>query len=188
MEPSRETFQEIGRLCSAWAALELHTEKTVWGIIGADDKLGPTITWRLDLRARWELILSHASRKHTEADIQELKAINKWLVTITRDRNIIVHGLIQALAAGRPDDEGKYGDTVGEVGEPLPFVRPPCWVIYRGAEAGKNFPVSTNAVVVVRTNIDKASDRLLRFNRRVGYTVSSTWGLEVEASWPKPIE
>jgi hypothetical protein len=71
-EPSQQTFQEIGTLCSAWSVLEMYTEKTIWGLLDADEKLGTIITGRLDLRARFELIFQHAPKKHLPADVQEL--------------------------------------------------------------------------------------------------------------------
>jgi hypothetical protein len=52
MEPSAETKQEIGQLCMAWSFLEAMSEKTLWGIIDADEKFGPLITWRLDVRSK----------------------------------------------------------------------------------------------------------------------------------------
>ena len=33
MEPSSNTFMEVGRLCSAWSYVEWLTEQTVWGIL-----------------------------------------------------------------------------------------------------------------------------------------------------------
>lgn len=57
MEPSPQTFEEIGRLCVAWSYLEHVTEQTIWGVLELDDKLGPLITTRLDMRGRWDLIL-----------------------------------------------------------------------------------------------------------------------------------
>lgn len=73
MEPSPETFKEIGVLCVAWSSLEKCAEATIWGLLVADEKLGTVITGRLDLRARFELILQHAPKKHSPADVQELR-------------------------------------------------------------------------------------------------------------------
>jgi hypothetical protein len=93
-EASPAIFQEVGRLCSAWSFLEKRTENMLWGILDADERLGPIITWRLDLRGRWQLILKHAHKKHGADQIKELRNMNKDIVVVTRDRNIIVHGLI----------------------------------------------------------------------------------------------
>src|ERR1700730_5237407 len=96
MEPSIETFEEIGRVCAAWDYLESVTEATVWGIIDADERLGPVITARLDLRGRWQMILEHAPKKLDAGKCEVLRKINKDLTPVMRDRNIIVHGLIHA--------------------------------------------------------------------------------------------
>jgi hypothetical protein len=69
MEPSSETMAEIGRLCVAWAFLEGVTERTIWGILDVDEKIGPVITYRLDMRGRWALLMDWASRRHVGADL-----------------------------------------------------------------------------------------------------------------------
>jgi len=155
------------------------------GLLDADDRLGPVITWRLDLRGRWQLILEHAPKKHDLKDIQDLRGINKDLTLITRDRNIIVHGLVHArVVTGTPP--GHY-EVVGRAGEKVPFVRVPCWTIFRGAEAGKSFPVSTKAVEIVGKNIQELGRRIEEFNKRLGYFNSSLIPDHIEDDWPKPV-
>ncbi len=144
----------MGRLCGAWSFLEAQTETTLWGILDADGRLGPVISWRLDLRSRWQLILEHAPKKHNETDMAVLRAINKDVGTIARDRNIVIHGLVHMLS------RVKRGETKEET------VIPPCWVVFRGADAGKNFPVSTDAVHTIRANVQKVSVRVQAFNKR----------------------
>jgi hypothetical protein len=184
MEPSEEMFAEVGRLCSAWAFLEARTEATVWGIVGADERLGRIITWRLDLRGRWQLILDHAPKHFDQGKCEVLRKINKDLVPVTRDRNIIVHGLIHA--------QGTVQGTMPKIGtslatEELTFVRPPCWTVFRGAEAGKNFPISTKAVETVRSNVQKIAHKIREFNEQNGFQTPFRSG-GVETEWPEPLE
>src|SRR5687768_5953228 len=89
-EPSRLTHEDVGRLCAAWSFLEYVTEQTLWGIldIKPDNKLGPLISWRLDMRGRWQLIIDQAESKHTKEDQATLRDINKKISDATRDRNI----------------------------------------------------------------------------------------------------
>jgi hypothetical protein len=151
MEPSPETFKEIGALCASWSCLEKYAEATIWGLLEADQRLGTVITRRLDLRARFELILQHAPRKHLPADVQERRNINKLLVIATRDRNIIIHGLINArIVTNAPV---VHGATVpGGLEGPHNFSKIPCWTIFKGADAGKSFPISSQAVETQRFN------------------------------------
>jgi hypothetical protein len=138
MEPSPETFIEIGMLCAAWSHLEAVSETTAWGVLDADERLGAIITWRLDLRLRWQLILEHAPKKHQQADIDMLRQINKDLVIVTRDRNIVVHGIIHAeieMTGPKPE----YGTRLPH-DDSHKLTRPPCWTIFCGAEAGRIFP------------------------------------------------
>src|SRR3954451_7224689 len=88
-EPSLDTFAEVGKLCVAWAYLEARTEATLWGILDVDERLGPLITPRLDLRGRWEMLLGQAPQRHTRDQIEILRRINKDLTPIMRDRNVI---------------------------------------------------------------------------------------------------
>jgi hypothetical protein len=169
-EASPAIFQEVGRLCSAWSFLEKRTENMLWGILDADERLGPIITWRLDLRGRWQLILKHAHKKHGADQIKELRNMNKDIVVVTRDRNIIVHGLIHSWA---PTDSEQA---------------PVCWTVFRGAEAGKNFPISLEAVAMVVTSIQKLGRKLIAFNETHKY--ERTWPRldKIEVEWPKPLE
>lgn len=183
MEPSNETMIEVGRLCAAWSCLESTTETTIWGILDADEKLGPVITWKLDLRGRWQLILEHASKKHSSNDIDFLKKISKVLTVVTRDRNIIVHGLIHSVATLKEGvDKNKNLDA-----SDLIFSFPPSWTIFRGSEAGKSFPVSTDATKVVRENIQQIHFALGSFNERHKYQKGTVPKPFAEDNWPIPI-
>jgi hypothetical protein len=187
MEPFPKTFEAIGRLCSAWAYLESVTEQTVWGIIGTDANIGRFITWRLDLRSRWQLILEQAPAKHIETDMANLRRINKDVSTIAHDRNIIVHGLIHAVIT-LPGPKPPMGTVIGPVGKPYDFHRTPCWTVFRGAEAGKNFLVSSRAVELVCANIQKVAEMVVDFNRAKNYSAINPQSVNIEADWPKPLE
>lgn len=184
-EPSPATNDEIGRLCMAWAVLEARTEATLWGILGADQRLGPVITWRLDLRGRWQMVLEHAPKKHTNDEVKELRSINSALIPVMRDRNIIVHGLVHALAIV----DGPTAPAGYTFAQPPRFERIPCWTVFRGSEAGKSFPVSAGAVHIVRNNIDRIADRVVTFNNRNGYAQDFTWmSNPIESQqWPTPL-
>jgi hypothetical protein len=186
MEPSPQTMEEVGRLCTAWAYLEMVTEQTIWGILGIDEKIGPIITYKLDMRGRWSLLIEWAPRKHTAADLKELSNINSDVVTVNADRNIIVHGIIHALAktnltAKPPSYFVLPTENITK------FERIPCWTVSRGAGAGKNFPISKAAVETVRLNIQNVGKRVADFNTRFGYTKTVTPMPDVESGWPKPL-
>jgi hypothetical protein len=185
MEPSPETHEEVGRLCATWSYLELVTEQTIWGILEVDDKIGPIITYKLDMRGRWALLTEWAPRKHTAADCKELQDISTDVMKVNVDRNIIVHGIIHALATTNLVTKPPSYTIVDQ--NITGFARIPCWTVSRGTEAGKNFPISKNAVEMVRLNIHKIGARVAAFNARFDYTKTVTPMPEVEADWPKPL-
>jgi hypothetical protein len=185
-EPTAKTMEEIGRLCGAWSYLELVTEVTLWGILEVDAKIGPVITYRLDMRGRWSLLMEWAPRKHATADLQELSNINTDVTTVNTDRNIIVHGIVHALAktnlgANPPPYTVLDAENITE------FERVPCWTVSRGSAAGKNFPLSSGAVETVRLNIQKVGRRVATFNARFGYVKTVTPMPGIEVGWPKPL-
>src|SRR5215218_6745857 len=106
------------------------------------------------------MILEYAPRKHDDNAKAILRGINKDIVPIARDRNIIVHGVVhsQALLPGG----AAFGDKLGRT-EEVPLTRLVCWTIYKGAEAGKNFPVSSKAVKTVRKNVQQVGHRIVAF-------------------------
>ncbi len=188
VEPSNETFAEIGELCAAWAYLEAVTEATLWGILDADEKLGPLISARLDLRGRWMMILRHAPKKHTNTEIELLRDTNKDLTPVIRDRNIIVHGLVNAVMAFPAHMPPTLGTDVitKDFADPT-FSRIPCWTIFRGADAGKSFPVSKAAAEIVRNNIVKITTRVENFNEQHSYRKFTLPAKQVETGWPVQI-
>jgi hypothetical protein len=187
MEPSPQTYEQIGRLSSAWSYLEAVTDQTIWGILHLDDRLGPLITSRLDMRGRWDLILEWAPRKHSAGDVKELRDINIDIRTVNVDRNIIVHGIIHAMVNIPGRKPAPPYTIAGKTGDNIPFVRAPCWTVSRGAEAGKNFPVSTQAVDIVCQNIQSIGERVQEFNKRFSYYKMVTPMPDVEKNWPKPL-
>jgi hypothetical protein len=186
-EPTPETTLEIGRLCQAWAFLEHVSEAALCGIIGADERLARIFTWRLDLRSKWQLIVEQAPSKHSPQEVADLKGINKQLVIVTRDRNIVVHGVVNATAA-IATNLPPPGTIIHELGATIPFGRVPCWTLFRGAEAGRNFMISHKAVEIVRANIQNLSKRVLRFNATHNYRSVTKLEDVVQSDWPVPIE
>jgi hypothetical protein len=187
MEPSSETMAEIGRLCGAWAFLEGVTERTVWGILNVDEKIGPVITYRLDMRGRWSLLMDWAPRKHVGADLKELSELNADVATVNTDRNIIVHGIIHASAETNLQVNKLSPNSIVGTENIIRFARAPCWTVTRGPSAGRNFPVSTKAVETVRLNVQKLGERVAKFNAKFGYIKTVTPMPEVEKDWPKPL-
>lgn len=184
MAMTPQLFEEVGRLCAAWAYLEMRTEQTIWGVIGVDQQHGRFITWRLDMRGRWELLLQQAPNKHGEKDVATLRGINKGVVAANRDRNIIVHGSLHSaiLSKEKPLPGSRIEDLT------VLQARPHCWTVYRGADAAKNFPASKEAVEIVRTNVQKLARRLTDFNNAQGYVAFNTPMQAVEQNWPTPLE
>jgi hypothetical protein len=163
-----DIMAEVGSLCMAWAYLESETERALWGVADLDDRTGPMVTAKLDMRVRWQMIVEHAPKKHS-SDISSLRKLNKLMVDVARDRNIIVHGLVHARA-----DHGK-------------FTFPPSWVLFRGEGKGKSYPVSLKAAKIVRENIQKIAEQIQRFNERHKYFSRSRPTGTIERNWPKPI-
>jgi hypothetical protein len=169
-EPNPSTMAEVGALCGAWAFLEIVTEQAIWGILKLDRTLGIHVTWRLDMKMRWELLLKVAA-EHLPAEGDFLRKTNKHVTTCTRDRNIIVHGVIHALLEN------------GDPSKPVAF-----WTVFRGADAGKKFPVSTSAVRIVRENVQKLGNDMQAFNQRDNFNArTSLEGGPAESNWPTPL-
>jgi hypothetical protein len=187
MEPRSSTFREIGRLCSAWAALEMETEATLWGILSLQPSIGPHISWRRDLKSRWLLIVDAADQRHCTNDATFLRKMKKDIIIVSRDRNVIVHGLIHGEVI-IPGPRREHGEVIPGGSIPsVPFSKQPCWTIFKGEDKGKSFPVSVDAVRIVHSNIGVLAERLRQFNKTHGYKIVSTISGGVEANWPKPL-
>ena len=184
-EPSTKTLEQMGRLCIAWTFLESVSEITLRGILG-EEEYARSKTSRLDMGKRWEMILEHAPKKHSGEEIKRLQEINEIIPVVTRDRNIIVHGLVHAKISLPTNVTPPPGTTLGGTGEALSFARPPAWTIFRGKEAGKSFPISTNAVEIVQTNIQSLGKKVTIFNSKHNYRAKD--GSDgIEADWPKSL-
>jgi hypothetical protein len=181
-EPSQETLAAVGELCVAWSYVEMRTERTLWGIMGLTPQQGEAFLWRMPLLTRWQMIVREARKLYQEAEVDELKAIKKMVDTTQRDRNIVVHGVVHALMIA--DGDQTPGRLVGSVAQPPPFVRLPCWTIYMGDDAGKNFPVSPSAVGTIIDNARKIAELITAYNNRKGFTVGTDLAETVEEGWP----
>lgn len=186
MEPSLKTYQEVGRLCSAWSYLEMLSERTLWGILDLNAKLAQAFVWRMQLSSKWQMIVREAKKSLPESDALTLKALAKSVNALARDRNIVIHGHVTALAQ-LPDPLPPPGGIIGPITDPLPFTRQPCWTIYMGEDAGKNFPISCEAVEIIVLNIQKVAEEILTFNMRRNFTEGTKIGSEVEEGWPIPL-
>lgn len=171
-----EVFESIGRLCAAWSYLEFATEKMIWGIVGVDEMAGRNLTWGLDLRQRWQKIMTEAPKKHSDEEFNVISEINQQILLLAKDRNIIVHGLVHASVI---NPVIKNGVVIG--GE---LDRVPAWSIFRGEDGGKSFPVSLNGVQTVISNIQKTTAQIADFNEHHNYTTKTTPSEELQKNWP----
>ena len=113
--------------------------------------------------------------------------MNKDITNVSRDRNIIVHGLIHAELI-TPEPRPERGTVIpGGLIPSFPFSKQPCWTIFKGEDKGKSFPVSVEAVRIVLSNIDILAEKLQKFNKSNGYKIVSAISGDVEANWPKPL-
>jgi hypothetical protein len=179
MEPSPKTREEVGRLCAAWSYLEWTTEHTLWGISPTHQNAN------LDLEGSWKVILKAAPSALDPNDLKDLQQIYQDILTVKRDRNIIVHGRIGALMV-LPKRPPTY-TVVGPSDAGYEFARVACWTLYKGPEAGKNFPISPNAVEIVRSNIQSIATHVQDFNKRLNFLKGRPITEIVEASWPTSI-
>ena len=182
-EPSDATYAAVGQLCVAWSYVEMLSEKTLWGILGLNVEQGRAFVWRMQLASRWQMIVKEAARKFDKADVAELRAIKKMVDVTQRDRNVVVHGVVHAMATVQYRPEP--GTMLGTASERLAFKRIPCWTIYMGDEAGKNFPISTTAVHLITANIMKIQKSIQEYNLRSGFTSGTPAAETVEENWPK---
>jgi len=174
-----EIYQAIGQLCSGWSSLEYVTEHLTRGILQGDNTTTPEETWRLSLRDRWKLILKEAPKKHNGNDLQTLETINERIPILVKDRNIIIHGLIHMWISNPQIIDGKVVSGIVE--------RVPAVTIFRGSEAGKNFPISEQAVRIVYANVLKVNNEIYAFNKDHGYTKGTIPSDELEQNWPIPL-
>jgi hypothetical protein len=155
----------------AWAYLEVLCEQTLWGMLKLDKTHGPLVTWRLDMRARWQMILDKSNGLFSSEDEKIIRQINKGVTIAARDRNIIVHGVIHSIIA------------TNDLKRPEAF-----WTVFRGADAGKKFTVATIFVQIVCENIQLLCKRMEKFNKDHSYQSTSLEPRVPEQGWPKRVE
>lgn len=149
MEPTSETFQKMGALCVAWSYLEMETERTLLGILKLDHEQARIFVWRMGMRQRWQMIVEECDTFLSSSNVAFLKAINKKIVVIMKDRNIIVHGLIHASAF----KERPSGTQLSIKSVTPEDITTPCWTIFMGDGAGKRYAVSSESVSIVLENV-----------------------------------
>ncbi len=180
IEPiSDKTHELVGRACAAWAHFEAVTEAAIWGVLGVDQTLGPIITWPKDIRQMWQLLLSESPKKLLQEDIDFLKRINKQLVDVMKDRNIIVHGLISMMV------ESKKTYNIGDIVDEGKLTLTPAWTVFKGEHAGKRFVMSEKAIRIILENIQKLAHDMQEFNKKHGYRAQYFPVLPADPTWPK---
>ena len=96
--PDPKFFEELGRLCAAWAYLELRTDSAIWGILKIKKDTGQHITWRLDMRGRWGMLMSISKTLLTPDKRKTLLALNAHIEELNEQRNLFVHGAISGYS------------------------------------------------------------------------------------------
>ncbi len=155
-DPDPALFNAVGNLCAAWAGFELSTDQCIWGMLNIDKSVGRHITWNLDMRNRWQLLMSISERRNPPIDHDFLSEINNEIEDLNRRRNIVVHGLLIHVPPK------KEGDGWG----------PLSWVIFRGTEKGKPQPATVTFVTTTMTGIQHLQAKLQGFNTKRNYTAS----------------
>lgn len=182
-EPSPETNEQIGRVCTAFAALEMHTEVLILGMLRLNQDQARAFVWRMQLQQRWQLICRESKSLLQPDDQSSLRTLKKRVERVARDRNIVVHGLVTAFIVA-PSTPPRFGAIISTVQAPPPFQSPPCWTMFMGEDAGKNFPISTEAVRMIYSNIIELNEEVARFNEAHGYATPSFRSKIVERDWP----
>ena len=169
LEPLMATYREVGRLCTAWAFVEMLTEVTLLGVLDLSVELTETLIWPMTLQKRWATITKAARSKLPPEAANAARRLEKMVRQVGRDRNIVVHGLVHAKVFSSGD------------------VREVCWTIFMGEDAGRNFPVSVSAARIIRLNAQQLGSEIGAFNIRHGFNRRSAQRIEVERDWPKPL-
>lgn len=185
-EPSDRTRQEIGSLCFAWAFLELHSEGTLRGITSITPEQARIFSLKMAVQEKWNLICRQGQLVFSPEDQSTVNNIRAAISKAADDRNIIIHGVVHAgIMTDSPDMP--YGEAMpASKFRDIPFYRQPCWTIFKGTNAEKNFPISSQAVEIVRSNIQLISAKVLAFNKRKNFTVMPAMSEAIEPDWPKP--
>jgi hypothetical protein len=186
MEPYMRTYREIGRLCVAWSFLEGRSEQTLWGILNIDQDLGEVFTWTMNMQHRWQMIVRESKKRLSQSDYETLKSIQNSLSVALRDRNIIIHGLVNSFVQrDATEREPELGEIVPERVLLTSLARTPCWTIYVGEDKGRNFSISTEAVKTVINNVSVITARVTDFNKIHNFRKRTPPTLPIETEWPK---
>jgi len=125
-----EFHEEVGRLCAAWAYLEMRIEQKIWSTLSITEEIGAYITQSLDARRRWEMLIEVLKSKNAP-EYEIFKEKNKIMRDLIRDRNLIVHGLV----AWSYEAEQAV------------------WIVPKGAYAGTPTPATKEFVIKIREEI-----------------------------------
>ncbi len=144
---SDELMIEIGRLCCAWSFLEYEVERTIWGLLRIGIDVGQHITYKLDMRGRWELLAQIATEHLNPSYRNTLGKIKEKMGQLTADRNLYIHGLVVA--------KGPEFNIMS--------------IVYRGKGAGKPVPIFAEKIAATRTAVQDAARKLAAFNDHKNY-------------------
>lgn len=162
------------------------TERTLWGLLDLNERLAQAFVWRTQMLSRWQIIKRVGRDFLSEEDFRKLMDIKKSVETCARDRNIVVHGVVNATITLESSTLPRGAIAVNLPAETT-FVQPPSWVIFMGEDAGKNYPISTRAVETIISNVNKVGKDLLEFNQIHGFLSGTETSVAAEANWPKPL-
>lgn len=162
------------------------SEKTLWGILGLNHKLAEAFLWRMQLSSKWQAIKREAKKTMPEQDHLTLKALGTAVDACARDRNIVVHGVVHAMAKYEGDPP-PTGAIMGTAERPVEFIVQPCWTIFMGEDAGKNFLICPESVEIIIGNVQRVAQRILEFNVAHSFTAGTPMRDTIEEGWPKPL-
>lgn len=156
---------EVGRLCAAWSYFEMITDRLLWGILDVNPVVGSIISSQKEMAGRWSLIVNHASGRLTPPECKFCRLINKELAAVATDRNIVVHGRIFVEQV----TNNVYAS------------------ITRGANAGKWYPLTKEAVDLIIHNIAYLAEAAKLIAGKYKWLEEEPDGPRV-SDWPKRIE
>jgi len=159
------------------------SERTLCGVLRITPDISKALIWHLPLRQRWQVIVRESKSRLPVEKVELLRQLSKRIEKIARDRNIVVHGVIHAKISAV--SKTKRGDKL-----PLrqaEYSRAPCWTIYIGEDAGKNFPISKLALQKIIANIQNVTNELEVFNSEHNFVIGTDPDDYVQTDWPKSL-
>lgn len=112
-------------------------EKEIWAALKIDKELGKFVTYDLDARRRWELLMQVLQDSDTTR-YNDLKSLTTEIQTVTANRNLIVHGLLS------------WDRELGIM----------TFTVFRGKSAGSPKPATKEFVVETRELIQSLAHRI----------------------------